>query len=330
MIKPGQRRAILPDDARKRRLHGRGGGALLLSLLTLPAAAHAATPSLPPLHAPVELLAPSPVPTADHPPTVPAPEDAGKAPAQPPPAASHKKPPAAPAHRSHPSATVPSTEGSRDGAPGHIPTPPPVTVPSAQVPTLHEPKPQRAPSEHTTATPVETPAQHPAPAPSGSPRALLTAPASTVAAGVRTAAPVALRDGRRRLLRGGTTAAPAVSASAAKVSKVAPPQPGSSAHVAPQPRGAAARAAFALTPVAAADRPSRDATAGRAVSLTSVLAPFGSAPAIGTAGSMTWLLVLALGALLIALMCMDAVGAGPRHDYLRRRRGRTWRPPPWH
>jgi hypothetical protein len=63
-------------------------------------------------------------------------------------------------------------------------------------------------------------------------------------------------------------------------------------------------------------------------SLTSALAPFVAGPSLG-GGALTWLLLLCVGVLLIALLCVDAVGAGPRHDYLRRRQGRAWRLPPW-
>ena len=49
-------------------------------------------------------------------------------------------------------------------------------------------------------------------------------------------------------------------------------------------------------------------------------------PATGGAGLLAWLLAVGLGGLLIGLLCADALGLGPRHDYLRRRLGRTWRP----
>jgi hypothetical protein len=65
--------------------------------------------------------------------------------------------------------------------------------------------------------------------------------------------------------------------------------------------------------------------AARPVDLASELAPFGAGLTRGS--GLAWPLALGLGGLLIALMCLDAVGAGPRHDYLRRRAGR--RPPPW-
>ncbi len=38
------------------------------------------------------------------------------------------------------------------------------------------------------------------------------------------------------------------------------------------------------------------------------------------------MILVGTGALLIALMCLDAIGIGPRHDYLRRRTG-GWRLP---
>jgi hypothetical protein len=69
-------------------------------------------------------------------------------------------------------------------------------------------------------------------------------------------------------------------------------------------------------------------TANGPNSLTSVLAPFVAGPSLGS-GGLAWWLLLCVGALLIMLLCVDAAGVGPRHDYLRRRQGRTWRLPPW-
>jgi hypothetical protein len=70
--------------------------------------------------------------------------------------------------------------------------------------------------------------------------------------------------------------------------------------------------------------------ANRPNSLTSVLAPLVAGPSLGGGGGgLAWWLLLCVGALLIALLCVDAVGVGPRHDYLRRRQGRTSRLPPW-
>jgi hypothetical protein len=46
------------------------------------------------------------------------------------------------------------------------------------------------------------------------------------------------------------------------------------------------------------------------------------------AGTLVTLMVLLGGAVLIALMCADALGAGPRHGYLRRHVvHHRW--PPW-
>jgi hypothetical protein len=41
-------------------------------------------------------------------------------------------------------------------------------------------------------------------------------------------------------------------------------------------------------------------------------------------GTLPWLLVIFIGAALIAMLFLDALGLGPRHDYLRRRSGRPW------
>jgi hypothetical protein len=55
--------------------------------------------------------------------------------------------------------------------------------------------------------------------------------------------------------------------------------------------------------------------------------PFELAPlAAADADIATTILLIAGGMLLIALMCADAAGSGPRHAYLRRRAG-SWRLP---
>jgi hypothetical protein len=59
-------------------------------------------------------------------------------------------------------------------------------------------------------------------------------------------------------------------------------------------------------------------TASSPASLVTALGPLAaSAPLTGT-DTLVTLMVLFGGALLIALMCADALGVGPRHDYLRR------------
>jgi hypothetical protein len=86
-------------------------------------------------------------------------------------------------------------------------------------------------------------------------------------------------------------------------------------------------AGFALVPVP--EPLDWGSSAARSDSLASALAPLEAGPSLGGDGVLAWLLLLALGALLIAAMCADAVGAGPRHGYLRRRRGRGSRRSPW-
>jgi hypothetical protein len=88
----------------------------------------------------------------------------------------------------------------------------------------------------------------------------------------------------------------------------------------------AASLRFALVP---AGDPVADTlgTSGQPNGLSSVIGQF-EAGTSGGVGQFAWLLALLLGALLIALMCADTVGIGPRLDFLRRR-GRSWKPPPW-
>jgi hypothetical protein len=91
------------------------------------------------------------------------------------------------------------------------------------------------------------------------------------------------------------------------------------------------RSGLALRPAASTPPlPELSRTAGGPASLVRALGPLAaSAPLTGAAGTdaRETLLVLLGGALLIALMCLDAVGVGPRHDYLRRQVTRhRWRP----
>ncbi|HEX4436183.1 MAG TPA: hypothetical protein VH061_05240 [Solirubrobacteraceae bacterium] len=89
------------------------------------------------------------------------------------------------------------------------------------------------------------------------------------------------------------------------------------------------RAGFALRPVARAAPPLElSQAATRPASLVAALGPFAASAPLTGAGTLVTLMVLLGGALLIALMCADAVGVGPRHDYLRRQvTHHRW--PPW-
>jgi hypothetical protein len=86
-------------------------------------------------------------------------------------------------------------------------------------------------------------------------------------------------------------------------------------------RAAGAPTGFALRAVPAA---APAATAGGAAP---ILRPFGpAARGAAPSGMFATIALLAGSALLIALLFLDAVGVGPRHDYLRRRMG-GWRLP---
>ncbi len=119
----------------------------------------------------------------------------------------------------------------------------------------------------------------------------------------------------------------------ARAESSGPPARAASAQVSAQVRAphrevsSAPSAGFALIPVPTPV--DLGSSASRPDSLAWALAPLEAGPSLGGDGVLGWLLVLALGALLIAAMCADAVGAGPRHDYLRRRRGRGSRWLPW-
>jgi len=93
-----------------------------------------------------------------------------------------------------------------------------------------------------------------------------------------------------------------------------------SAALAAASQAAAHHPSFTLLPVPVAD-PAPSGGGAPDISPFS-LAPFGTS---GTDILATWLLIGG-GALLIALMVLDAAGVGPRHGHLRRRGGQ-WRLP---
>jgi hypothetical protein len=70
-------------------------------------------------------------------------------------------------------------------------------------------------------------------------------------------------------------------------------------------------------------------TSSRPNGFSSAIGQLDAGTRLGGVGLLVWLLALLLGALLIALTCADAVGIGERHEFLRRRRGRSWKLPPW-
>jgi hypothetical protein len=192
-------------------------------------------------------------------------------------------------------------------------------------------------SAPAVATPV--PATPPA-APPDSPGAPAanSAPAPQPAAVARTspppAAPVvaATAPSAAESPEGGTSPGTGgVQARAERVTKAAM----SSARRSPQqpsrPRAAvpARRNGFALRPEASPAPPLElSQTATRPASLVTALGPLAASASLTGAGTLVTLMLLLGGALLIALMCADAVGVGPRHDYLRRQTTHhRW--PPW-
>ncbi len=70
-------------------------------------------------------------------------------------------------------------------------------------------------------------------------------------------------------------------------------------------------------------------TSSRPNGFSSAIGQLQAGTRVGGVGPFAWLLALLLGALLLALMCADAVGIGPRLESLRRHRGRSWKLPPW-
>jgi hypothetical protein len=86
------------------------------------------------------------------------------------------------------------------------------------------------------------------------------------------------------------------------------------------------RGGFALRPQAPPLELSQTATSP--ASLVAALGPLAASAPLTGAGTLVTLMVLFGGALLIALMCADALGVGPRHEYLRRHViHHRW--PPW-
>jgi hypothetical protein len=74
--------------------------------------------------------------------------------------------------------------------------------------------------------------------------------------------------------------------------------------------------------------PPLEPSRGAASLLTAPGSLLASAQSAGT-GTLMTLMVLLSGLLLIVMMCVDAVGLGPRHDYLRRQISHHRRWPPW-
>ncbi|MCW3031993.1 MAG: hypothetical protein JWM60_338 [Solirubrobacterales bacterium] len=354
MANAAQTRSMFPGTARARRLLGCGGGVVLASLLTLPAAAPADT--TPAIHAPTPVaVASAPTPAALH-----APAPAALVAGAPVVTAVAKSTPAAakiakassvvatpdPHVTPAPPAGLHVTPGTPPGGPSTV-SPPAGSPPKSSPPVKPVPAPVSkpelprvsslpAPAGRTLPSLSQPPATHDersskaAPAPANVPPSAPTA--RPVAAGPL--APSASAAHRRSARHGTPQGTGGVLAKAASVGRpVNGPGFATSAGVAhtavTAPRQATASApGFAL--ISGAGASDFGSPASRPASLVSALAPFSAGPSLGGDGALAWLLLLCAGALLIGLLCVDAAGIGPRHDYLRRRQGRTWRPPPWH
>jgi hypothetical protein len=246
---------------RSQRLLGRGMGVVLVSLLSLPASAHAALPELQgPVLTEVARMAASVVPAGVQPTSAPA--VAMSAPA----ATSTAVP-------------VPADQPSAPAASVADPQPAAVATPQASSP---------------VASSVQAVASVPVESPEGT-----TAGTGGVLA----------RTGRR-------AQAPV------------PSTRRSPSHVRRSAVVHARRSGFTLRPAASAAPPLElSQTATSPSSLVAALSPLTASAPLTGAGTLVTLILLLGGALLIALMCADAVGTGPRHDYLRRQAAHRW--PPW-
>lgn len=329
------------DDRRGRR--GRtvvwGGGALLVSLLTLPASAQAASPLNVP-EAPVEPVATvtkvaapivavkaaaAPVATVKAVASAPAAPTSTTTPAAP------AKPAARPTTTAKPAAVrgnaLPAPSSGEASPPKsavpvkvEVPAVPPVpglppvpaapkTVPLAPVPALPVP-----------AQPASQPATHDPGAAPRSGSATGGSPAGVAAASTPPSSWHRTNEGAHAPGTGGSIARAAsvgITAAAASGKRV------NSRRMAAPTHAAVSGRPFALVDAPAA----AGSTGGPGISPD--VDPFGPATiSTAEAGLLATILLIAGGALLIALMCCDAVGVGPRHEYLRRRAGR-WRLP-WH
>jgi len=89
-----------------------------------------------------------------------------------------------------------------------------------------------------------------------------------------------------------------------------------------------AQQGFALLAAAARPREVAVAVAGRSRP-GGVEAALASLRGESADGTLAWILALVAGTVVIAAMCADALGVGPRHDYLRRARRSPGRWPRW-
>jgi hypothetical protein len=235
-----------PGSSRARRLLGRGMGVVLVSLLSLPASAHAA---LPELQVPSEVarMAASVVPAGVLPTSAPA-----------------------------------------------MAAPTPAT---SSTPIPNQAEATSAPAATNTAPPPVAVARSSSPPP---------APAIGRSAAILAESPEGTSPGTggalARTERATRSAASLVARSSLRVRH---------RDAAPSRRGG-----FALRPGARTAPPLEvSRTASSPASLVTALGPLAASSGTDT---LVTLMVLIGGALLITLMCADAVGVGPRHDYLRR------------
>ena len=307
----------------------RSGGALLVSLLALPPSALAAAPrpTVPVPTVPGAVTTPAVVQTvtattgiavagAARTPTAPRTVTArtdrvGEAPAAtaaPAPTASTP----APSPR-----RAPVAPGSSGAPSSHLPVP--VVPPKVETPPLpglpEPPKPAPAPKVLPEPPAPGEPAASPAePAPRGESAPLPHA--------------VAAQPGRVRVP--GTRSVSRVQGSPDPIARVATVRHRATSAAAPSRRH---RASSSPAPVPAEHPRHFSLVASPAADPSGIgggtpdIRPFGlGALAVADADTPATILLMAGGALLIALMCMDAAGIGPRHGDQRRRVG-DWRPP---
>jgi hypothetical protein len=187
-----------------------------------------------------------------------------------------------------------------------------------------------APAPATIATPVLAPvAPTDAPVASGS---AAPQPAPVVTPQVSPPAPVAIKASTSTPAESSEGTAPGTGGVLARTERSAQASAPSVRRSPLRVRGRTAarprRAGFALRPASSTAPPLEPSQAPtRPASLVAALGPLAASASLTGAGTLVTLMVLLGGALLIALMCADAVGLGPRHDYLRRQVTHHRRPP---
>ena len=227
------------------------------------------------------------------------------------------------APRRHASAASTSAGLKTSDAPAvEVPAVPPVPgVPAVPVPKTASPLPQVPAPVPAGGDPQPAPVASP-PVPAAGSGSHDAGSASHTAAPAAPARDVSARAARRSSARTGTGGLGA-HAAALRPLTAAP----AGAGVRPNARRAARPTAAASPGFVLRAAPVATRAGGSGSMPLPDIHPFGPvALAANDAGLLETILLIAGGALLIALMCADALGAGPRHDYVRRRAG-SWRLP---